>query len=131
MEHYFQAVAAVLMTVILVLCLRKNQSGIGEMLSLLVCAMVIVCASSYIEPVINFADRIQQLGMVDSQMLKILFKVVGVCVTAEITELLCNDSGNAALGKTIQFLASAVVICMSLPLLESLLELIEGVLNEL
>jgi stage III sporulation protein AD len=131
MEQYFRAVAAVLITVILVLCLRKNQTGIGELLSLLVCGMVIVCAASYIKPVLNFVDTIQHMSMVDSQMLKTLFKVVGVSVTAEITELICSDSGNSALGKTLQFLASAVVICISIPLMESLLELIEGVLSEL
>jgi stage III sporulation protein AD len=93
--------------------------------------MVIVCAASYIKPVLNFVDTIQRMSMVDSQMLKTLFKVVGVSVTAEITELICSDSGNSALGKTLQFLASAVVICISIPLMESLLELIEGVLSEL
>ena len=131
MEQYFQAIAAVLLVVILVLCLKKCQTGIGELLSLLVCGMLTVSAASYLEPVMDFMRTVQQLSMVDSQMLHILFKVVGVSVVAEISELICSDSGNSAMGKTLQFLASAVVLWLSVPLMTALLELIEGVLSEL
>lgn len=131
MEQYFQAVAAVLLAVILVLCLKKSQTGIGELLSLLVCGMVILSAVAYIKPVMEFVETVQRMSMVDSQMLNILFKVVGVTITAEIAELICSDSGNSAMGKTLQFLASAVVVWLSIPLMASLLELIEGVLSDL
>lgn len=131
MEQYFQAVAAVLLAVILVLCLKQSQTGIGHLLSLLVCGMVVISAAAYIKPVVDFVHTVQRMSMVDSGMLNILFKVVGVSITAEIAELICSDSGNSAMGKTVQFLASAVVVWLSIPLMSSLLELIEGVLSDL
>lgn len=131
MDHFLQVVAAVLLAVILVLCLKQNQTGIGQLLSLLVCGMVIISAAVYIKPVIEFVNSVQRMSMVDSGMLNILFKVVGVSVTAEIAELICSDSGNSAMGKTVQFMASAVVVWLSIPLMSSLLELIEGVLSDL
>lgn len=131
MEQYFQAVAAVLLAVILVLCLKQSQTGIGQLLSLLVCGMVVISAVAYIKPVVDFVHTVQRMSMVDSGMLNILFKVVGVSITAEIAELICSDSGNSAMGKTVQLLASAVVVWLSIPLMSSLLELIEGVLSDL
>lgn len=131
MDHFLQVVAAVLLAVILVLCLKQSQTGIGQLLSLLVCGMVIISAAAYIKPVIEFVNSVQRMSMVDSGMLNILFKVVGVSVTAEIAELICSDSGNSAMGKTVQFMASAVVVWLSIPLMSSLLELIEGVLSDL
>ena len=131
MDHFLLVVAAVLLAVILVLCLKQNQTGIGQLLSLLVCGMVIISAAAYIKPVIEFVNSVQRMSMVDSGMLNILFKVVGVSVTAEIAELICSDSGNSAMGKTVQFMASAVVVWLSIPLMSSLLELIEGVLSDL
>ena len=131
MDHFLQVLAAVLLAVILVLCLKQSQTGIGQLLSLLVCGMVIISAAAYIKPVIEFVNSVQRMSMVDSGMLNILFKVVGVSVTAEIAELICSDSGNSAMGKTVQFMASAVVVWLSIPLMSSLLELIEGVLSDL
>ena len=67
--------------------------------------------------------------MMDNQLLKTVFKVVGICVIAEIVELICIDSGNSAMGKALQLLSSAVVVWLAIPLMTSFLELIEGVLK--
>ena len=129
MEHFFQAAAAVLLAVILMLCLKKSQTGIGEMISIFVCGVLAILAISYLKPVIEFIQSIQRLNMMDNQLLKTVFKVVGICVIAEIVELICIDSGNSAMGKALQLLSSAVVVWLAIPLMTSFLELIEGVLK--
>lgn len=129
MVHYFQTVAAVLLAVILVLVLKKGGSGIGELLSLAVCAMVIIMAMEYIGPVAELIRSIEQIAFLDNQIVKNLLKIVGVSLTAEIAELICNDSGNQAMGKALQLLASVVVVSLSVPLMTDLLEMIEGVLG--
>ena len=129
MEHFFQAAAAVLLAVILMLCLKKSQTGIGEMISIFVCSVLAILAISYLKPVIEFIQSIQRLNMMDNQLLKTVFKVVGICVIAEIVELICIDSGNSAMGKAFQLLSSAVVVWLAIPLMTSFLELIEGVLK--
>ena len=129
MEHFFQAAAAVLLAVILMLCLKKSQTGIGELISIFVCSVLAILAISYLKPLIEFIQSIQRLNMMDNQLLKTVFKVVGICVIAEIVELICIDSGNSAMGKALQLLSSAVVVWLAIPLMTSFLELIEGVLK--
>ncbi len=131
MEQFFRTIALVLLAVVFVLVLKNNTKGIGELLTLLVCCMVLSAAISYLQPVIDFMKSVQQIGGLDNQMLKLLLKVVGISITAEIVSLLCEDSGNSAMGKTIQFLATAVMIWLSLPMLTSFLQLIEGILDRL
>lgn len=131
MEQFFRAVALVLLAVVFVLILKNSSKGIGELLSLLVCCMVVMAAVSYLEPVIAFVETVQDLSGLDGDMLKILLKVVGISVTAEIASLLCDDAGNSAMGKTLQILATAVILCLSLPMLTSLLRLIEGILKRI
>ncbi len=131
MEQYFRAVALVLLAAIFVLVLRGSSKGIGELLSLLVCCMVAAVAISYIEPVVSFVQSLQALIGLDSQFLIILLKVVGISVTAEIAGMICEDSGNGAMGKALHFLSTAVIIFLSLPMLTALLQLIEGVLKGL
>ena len=64
-------------------------------------------------------------------MLTILLKVVGTALIAEIVTLVCMDGGNASMGKALQFLAAAVILWLSLPMLTALLELIEEILGNL
>ena len=64
-------------------------------------------------------------------MLEILFKCVGIGLLAEISVLVCNDMGNASMGKTLQILATVVILWLSLPMLNSLLELMGRILGEL
>ena len=131
MEIFFQAAAAVLVTVILVLVLRKQGSEMSVLLSLLVCCMVGCLAAYFLVPVVQFLQRLQKLGALDGTFVNTLLKIVGICFTAEIAGLICEDSGNAALGKVLQFLASAVILYLSLPMLSKLLDLVEGILENL
>lgn len=131
MEQFFQAVALVLLAVVLILILKGDSRGIGQLLSVLVCCMVVAGAIGYIRPVMAFVNSMQDIMGSSSQFLTVLLKVVGVSVTAEIASLLCDDAGNSALGKGLQFFATAVILWLSLPMLTSLLQLIEGILDRL
>lgn len=131
MEQFLKAVAVALLAVVIVLMLKSSEKGIAQLLSVLVCCIVICSALTYVEPVIEFIRSVRMLSGMDEQYLMILFKSVGISVTAEIASLLCDDSGNAAMGKTIQFLATAVILCLSLPLLTALLQLIGGIVDGL
>lgn len=131
MEQFLRTVALVLLAVVFVLILRGNSKGIGELLTLLVCCMVMASAIEYLKPVLAFINSVQALIGVDSRFIKLLLKVVGIAATAEIAGLICDDSGNSAMGKALQFLATAVIVCMSIPMLTALMELIEGIIKGL
>lgn len=131
MDTFYQAVAGVLVAVIFILVLRKQGSDISILLSVLVCSMLGVLAASFLKPVIEFMQRLQKLGSLQPVYLNTLLKIVGISFTAQIAGLICDDSGNSALGKIIQFLASAVILYFSLPMLSKLLDLVEQILENL
>lgn len=130
MELYWQGAAAVLLTVILGLSLGSQKKEMGLLLTIAACCLVATAAISYLRPVITFVQELQTLGQLDDGMLEILLKAVGIGLIGEIASLICTDAGNGALGKTLQLLTSAVVLWLSLPLLNSLLELIQEILGE-
>lgn len=118
-----------MITVVLGLALAKQGKDISLLLTIAVCAMVVAAAATYLEPVIDFFQRLEDVGKLDGGMLQTLVKIVGIGLLAEITGLICTDAGNASLGKSIQILASAVILWMSIPLLTALLELLEEILG--
>lgn len=130
MGSFFQAAAVVLVAVILIFMLQKQGKETALLLSIFVCTMVGLTAANFLQPVITFLEKLSVMGEMDSSMLQTLLKIVGISLTAEIASLICSDSGNGALGKMLQFLASVVVLWLSLPMLTALLDLIEGIMGK-
>lgn len=119
-----------LLAVILVLALGKQGKEAGLLLTLAVCCMLGVLALSYLEPVVALIRQLQDMADLDTQMLQILLKAVGIGIIGEIASLICSDAGNAALGKALQLLSAAVILWLSIPLVNALLELLEKILGE-
>ena len=127
MEAYFKAVGVALVAIILILVLRRDGREIGQLLSVLSCVLIAMVALSYFRPIADFIQTLKRIGNLNGDLVGILLKVVGISVTAEVAALICDDAGNSALGKTLQLLATAVILCLSIPLLNQLLGLIEGI----
>ena len=130
MDLFFKATAAVLLSVILFLILNPHCKELGILITLVVCCMVAITAGQFIQPVVGFLDTLQQVGDLDNAYLSVLLKVVGIGFLSEVAALVCTDAGNATLGKTLQMLAACVILWLSIPLLDSLLELIQDILGE-
>ena len=131
MDRFVEAAAGILVAVIVLAALKRQTPEIAAVLSVLVCAMVGFAAAGFLEPVVAFLRRLQRVGDLEESYVKTLLKIVGISFIAEITELVCQDSGNGALGKVLQFAAGGLMLYLSLPMLTKLLELVEGILETL
>ena len=131
MDIFLKVTAGILITAILSLVLSRNGTDMGLLLTICVCSMVIFAAFSYLEPVFAFAQRLIQIGQLSSELLNILLKVVGIGLISQIAGLICTDAGNQSLGKALQIVTTAVILCISIPLLEEILSLLETVLGEI
>lgn len=129
MELFLQAAAAVLVAVIFFLVLNGHSKEQGLLLTLAVCCAVIVVAGRFVQPVFDFLEGLQQVGRLDNAYLATLLKAVGIGFLSEVVAMVCADAGNATLGKSLQMLATCVILWLSVPLLDSLLELIQDILG--
>ena len=129
MELYFKITAGILLTVILCLLLPKQKTDISILLCLAVCGMALICAVTYLEPVLSLFNRLFVLGNLPEELLEILFKVVGIGIISQIISVICVDAGNQSLAKALQLITAAVVLWLCIPLLEQLLTLIENILG--
>ena len=131
MDIYLKVTAGILITVILSLVLSKHGADVSLLLTICVCSMVILAASAYIKPILDFADRLAQVGQLNIEMLDVLRKVVGIGLVSQIAGFICTDAGNQTLGKALQIITIVVILCVSVPLFQEILSLIEAVLGEL
>jgi len=129
MNTFLKVAAGVLISALLSLILSKQSKDISVLLVLAVCCMTIALAVQYLEPVITLVHRLSELANLDGDMLKILLKSVGLGILAEIVSLICSDSGNVTLGKTIQIFAAVMILYLSIPLFTKLVTLVEDLLS--
>ena len=131
METFWKAAAIVLITVILGLAVGKQEKDIAALLTMTGCCLLGIFAVSYLEPVLDLLRELESVGQLQSGMLGILLKAVGIALTAEIAGMICADAGNGSLGKTLQLLGSAVILYLSIPIFQAFLTLIREILGEL
>lgn len=129
MDGYFKAVAAALITAVLCMVLAKQGKDTAVLLTILACVMILFAAFGYLYSLLDFFGTLEEMIALEGDHFQILFKVVGIGMVGETASLICTDAGNAALGKTLQILGTILILCLSLPLFQSLLELIGGILG--
>ena len=56
-------------------------------------------------------------------------KTTLIGIVTEIAALLCSDSGNAALAQALRLLSSCVMLYLSIPVFQALLDLIQRILE--
>lgn len=130
MTAYLNTVAGVLIAAVLGVVLSRQGKDISLLLSLAVCCMVLLVAVRYLEPVMEFLDTLATLSNLDNDLMNTMLKVVGIGLIAELASLICADSGNSAMGKAVEFLAAGAVLWLSIPMMTTLLELIQQIVGQ-
>lgn len=131
MNVFWKTAAGILTATILWINLNKSNKDTSVLLTLAVCAMAMMAATSFLQPVITFAKKIQGIGKLDEDLVATVLKVVGVGMVTEIAASICRDAGNESMGKTLQFLSAGTVLWLSIPVFEKLLTLLDDILGAL
>ena len=129
MNVFLKAIAGVFISLILWLCLEKSEKNISLLLTLAACVLLLASAVSLLNPVITFVEKLRQVGELNKEYIKVILKVVGVGLISEISALICKDAGNESLGKALQIMSAVIVLLLSIPIFEKLLELLNDILG--
>lgn len=129
MDMFLKAIGVILITIVLNLILATRDKSNASLLSITVCAVVLLLGLGYLEPMVDFLQELERLGNLHPQMVEILLKAGGIGLITEITVLICTDSGNASLGQCLRILSTAVILWISIPVFRLLLELIQNILE--
>ena len=124
MDIYLKVTAGVLVTAIMCLVLAKHGADISLLLTLVGTAVY------SLSPVLQFVERLVDAGGVDHGILDVFLKVIGIGLISQFAGLICADAGNQSLSKVLQFMTTVVILCLSTPILEEMLSLLENLLGE-
>lgn len=129
MDILIKSAAGILIAVVMSLILSRQGKEYAVLLVICVCCMVGAASMIYIEKILSFIKSLESIGNLNSELLSVLFKCVGIGLLSEITTTICTDSGNSALGKMLQILSTSVILWLCIPMFTKLLELVQQVLG--
>ena len=124
-----KAAGAALIASVLGLALSKQSKDMQILLVIAGWCMVAGIAATFLRPVLELLGQLQAMGNLNSELTGILIRAAGIGLVSELACMICTDSGNASLGKTVQLLGSAAVLYLAIPVFRGLIELIQGILE--
>lgn len=129
MDTLFKIVAGIMVSLILLIVLERRDKHIAMLLTLAICCMTVALSAEFLRPIIQLIKQLQRTAEIDAFFLSQLIKTVATAAICEITAALCAESGYASLGKTLQYVGTAVILYLSIPLITALMELITDLLG--
>ena len=115
--------------VALALMVKQQKSEYALYLSLSAVVLILVFSMNRLQVVMETIRKIEQYTGIDVAMLKILGKLMGITYVAEFASGICKDAGFSAIGSQIEMFAKFSIMAVSVPVLMTLLETIEGLLS--
>lgn len=131
MEIFWKAAAVIVLTVILEAAVRKSEKDIAAVLSVTACCIVMTVAMQYLWEVITFFRELAGWFSGSESLMERMLKVSAVALVTELTSLISADAGNSSLGKAANILGNAAILYLSVPLLDSLLQIIQEITGNL
>ena len=115
--------------VVLALQLKQQKSEYALYLSLVAVILILIFSMNRLQVVMDTIQKMEQYTGIDAAMLKILIKLMGITYVAEFASGICKDAGFSAIGSQIEMFAKFSIMAVSVPVLLTLLETIEGLLG--
>ena len=131
MDIFLKCIAGILIASILSTILSSNRKEFSVLLAVLVCALFGITALNYLSHILSYLKKIEMTSNLNGGFVAMLLKTVGISIVSDIAIMICNDSGNTALGKILNVLTTAVTLWVCMPLFTELLDLMENILQAL
>lgn len=110
--------------VLLAIPLKKDKPEISMLLIMAAGLLLVGMSLQKLTTVLEMIQKLQSYIKNSSMYLDILIKMVGITYVAEFSSNLCSDAGYGTIAKQIEFFGKVMIIAVSVPILNALVDLI-------
>ena len=129
MSFFGLAVMAVL-SALMAVYFKSIKLEYGLFISLGICALSMIFALSKLKYFIDIMETIRTYIGLDKVYIEIILKIIGISYVAEFASDVCKDCGYSSMANQIQVVGKLSVLCISMPVIMTLLQTINGILGE-
>jgi len=125
-----QIVGLALITTIFLLVLRQEKPVMAILLSLVFGIIIFLSMMGKLASIIDVMGELTRRAGINNFFLATILKIMGIAYLGEFAAVICQDAGEQAVAKKVEFAAKIIIAVLALPILvailESLLELMPG-----
>ncbi len=122
-----QIVGLALVTTIMLLILRQEKPVMAVLLSIVFSIVIFTFLMGKMASILSVMSELTRRAGINYFFLSTLLKILGVAYLAEFAAAICQDAGEQAVAKKVEFAAKIIIAVLALPImiaiLESLMEL--------
>ena len=112
--------------VLLAIFLKQQKSEYALYISLATAILILVFSVNRLQIIMETIDKIESYIHINGEFVTILIKMIGITYVAEFAAGICKDAGFGAVGNQIEMFGKFSIMAVSVPVLLSLIETIEG-----
>lgn len=127
MDFMLKIAGLVIVAVLFVTVLRRYVPEHSLLLSLTVVLAMLAMVGESIQSAVGITQKLSSLADISPNQLTPLLKVLGITVLTKLTTDFCKDSGSTSLASVTELIGNVMAILASLPLLESMIQLISSI----
>ena len=128
METILKCAGIAVAGAVLSLIVRKQSGEFGALVGLLAVVLVTLLALEFLQPVLAFAEDLRDTAELGEGVVAPVMKTLAIGFVTETGKNLCDDAGEKTLGSVLQLAGGLGAFYVLLPLMGSVLELLEEML---
>ena len=113
-----------LISLIIIIILKQYKPDFAIYISILAGAIIILVVMDKLSSIISLLASMQNKANMNNQFLVILLKITGIAFLTEYASSICKDAGESAIATKIDLGGKVLIIAISIPIIQALLELI-------
>lgn len=124
------SIAAVgIITAFVVLLLKDSRGDIALLIGITGGIIILLSVIEYFSTLFSFMDNLIQSAGIDSSVIRVLLKIIGVGYIADFSAGLVEESGSKALSEKIALAGKLIILVLTIPIIQLLFEIITGLLQ--
>lgn len=129
MSEFIKIAGISIAVAILAGVMDQRDHSIAVALSLLSCALALCGCIQSFRPAADIIEELTKLSGLGGDYLEPMVKTAGIGIITQIACAICTDCGQNALSRMSELCGTAAAICMTLPLLRCVLDLIQKMVS--
>ena len=129
MTDIFKIIGVAFITAISAVILRGTKPELSFVITIVGILIILTFISEMIQGTMTIFTSISQIAGIENGLLKMLLKIVGVGYLTEFASGLLTDFGSSSIADKVTLAGKVTIVLLAIPVVESLLQLIEGFLQ--
>lgn len=115
--------------IMVALFLKKDRPEVSSFLILFLCIFIAMHILTLFQTILEEVRFFEKYLSQYSYFLRLLLKMIGLTYLSELAAGICKDYGYSSVGNQIEILGKMLIVVVGLPILKTIMELLEEVLK--